>query len=1339
MKKYLLFFCVLLSTNRILSQTSQVISPAELQSVIAPSPNAASLGKYGQIPIGHYTGVPNISIPIYEITSGRLKLPISISYHAVGVKVEEIASWVGLGWSLNAGGVVTRQTRGRPDEMTNGFLTRYQDIWRYNAGVMSASEKLGYEDGVMSGDIDTERDMFYYNFPGGAGSMIYDSTGDMITIPASKLNISGDGASQWVIEDIDGTQYTFTKKETSETNSNFSVSANGYYGSSVSSIYLTRIDNIYGDSILFDYEATYYQFTTIGSQTKKVLIQIADFPGLNCPTTPSAIDYTTSTTTIVGQRLVKIRFNNGEVIFNKDSIQRLDQTGDYSLNNIVIRSSDSSFFKKYNFYYSYSGSAPGSGSSPTYDEYYRLVLDSLKTFDKFGKLYEKHSFQYNNTGLPKRTSFDQDHFGYFNNAGNGNKFYPTTKFTNPYGNNTQVVVGASRKTVPGISQAQMLSSITYPTGGTTYFEYENNKLSSLVDYNDEEYRQFQIGTILNQYYYSDTFSLSKQKIIEFFISTSDCNGGAASLDCPVVTLTGPNNIYYPLPTSVAIDLPPGTYTVTVDLSSVSQEIFDAFYLTAQIPITHQVGAYYQMYGGGHRVKTIFDEDGFGNLINKRVFSYLTPDSTRSSGAMLSFPAYESIFWEYNFSIHPDPECGREYFAVSSASNYPMLSTKGSNVGYSFVREYIGNDGEGGLNEYSFTSPETQGDLTNGGFPYPPSGSREYIRGLPLMETIKRKSTNGYFPVSRKENFYTEVGYQSRHGLKIGTTNAWDMSAHRPVYQHSYYMIPTALELLDSQVVKTYDFIDTNRVSMSYTKYGYNENYFPIYVETKNSKGETIITKTKYWPSFGASLSAGTLSTVIEKKLIKKDLSGNYNVFAGQFLKYKNDRVLPDTIYDLKSVIGVSDTSMSYMAGNNLVKSNLYDAQVAFPKYDIANNLIQQNKIGDISRIYLWDYNKTYPIAEVINADSTHVAYTSFESEGSGNWSIPSSARNITDWRTGKKSFNLSAGTISKSGLNSSLSYKITYWIKSGSATVNSSAGTSGASINSWTYYEHLISGATSVSVSGSGTIDELRLFPINAQMTTYTYIPLVGVSSQADANSRITYFEYDDYGRLFTVRDPYYNILKKYCYNYYGQPEDCGNYIWTSQAISGVYFSQNCTNGSSPDSVIVNISQGAYTSNISQQAANNLAQAAAQAQANQNGTCSWGNTAINANYYSQNCGSGYTANAYPVTIAANTYRSTTSQAAANALAQAAAQNAANTNGGCTQNSCTTSNCTGIDKKCINNICVTGTLTVISSYRAKNENNIWMWYCTKAYCFPDNTQSESWEETQTNTCFSNECQ
>ena len=49
---------------------------------------------------------------------------------------------------------------------------------------------------------------------------------------------------------------------------------------------------------------------------------------------------------------------------------------------------------------------------------------------------------------------------------------------------------------------------------------------------------------------------------------------------------------------------------------------------------------------------------------------------------------------------------------------------------------------------------------------------------------------------------------------------------------------------------------------------------------------------------------------------------------------------------------------------------------------------------------------------------------------------------------------------------------------------------------------------------------------------TYTYKPLVGMTSQTDAKGMTTYYEYDAFQRLKTVKDQNGNILKQTDYHY---------------------------------------------------------------------------------------------------------------------------------------------------------------------------------------------------------------
>ena len=143
------------------------------------SPTASSLGLYGEIPVSHFTGIPSIQIPLYDLQVENFKLPLSLSYHAAGVRPDQHPGWVGLGWSLNVGGVISRVVNDMPDDYNNAAYSYGQNAgYYYNYAVLNKSDwnQRAYLRQVaqnLSRMIkDTEPDIFSFNFSGYTGKFI---------------------------------------------------------------------------------------------------------------------------------------------------------------------------------------------------------------------------------------------------------------------------------------------------------------------------------------------------------------------------------------------------------------------------------------------------------------------------------------------------------------------------------------------------------------------------------------------------------------------------------------------------------------------------------------------------------------------------------------------------------------------------------------------------------------------------------------------------------------------------------------------------------------------------------------------------------------------------------------------------------------------------------------------------------------------------------------------------------------------------------------------------------------------------------------------------------------
>lgn len=1176
-KEYLLIFLTAIFWPFVAAAQSHLVKPEQLQSVVPPSPNAAALGKFGEIPVGTYNGIPDINVPIYTINSGKLQLPINLSYHAGGIRVEESPSLVGLGWSITVPGAVVKQTRGLPDELpTIGFRATRPEVYRFINNEMSVSERNYFLQQVEGGFLDTEPDLYTYNINGQSGTFFYDASNTIVTIPKSTLIISEYG-NGWRIIDNSGIQYTFSNAEQTLATPSTSISGGGAYDPylSYTSWFITSIENLKAanDNISFEYETYTNNFITLSSQT----FYVSNSRNSGCPQKPPSSFY--STNVVTSQRLLRIVFKGGEVLFNKSTTARLDMLDDFWLDNIVVRNSSHSFIKKIQFEYHFAESAGIEAVLGDAKQYYRrLVLDKVHFKDGTNNVSGKYLFEYQNMALPSRLSYDQDLWGYHNAAGNEGKFVPSTVLPPIAGDIRPVnMVNANRLINNTAAQHGMLSRITYPTGGYTEFEFEGNQAYTSKYYQTSfQQGNAAAGTSINEgeeITYSPQFVLGNcgscdlQGSVSCTITYSNSGTNAQSLDYPRIDLYNSSGYYAPITSSGIVCLPPGTYYIKIDRTGVTDpdRIANAF-ASIQFSLCNAIvvgeSTFYNIETGGQRIKTIKSYDLNGKIAGTKSYSYIEPGTGRSSGRLVNFANYTAATTQLvNVPIGngQSQTISCEYISISSSANHPFASTKGSTTGYGYVKEVVGQNSEGGMTEYFYTTADTYPDVVNSSFPFPPSTSMDWQRGH-LTAEIKSAKENGsqntvWKKVQEKIVTYAEQGITTLFGLKTGQ-KFYPLDAGGTSYlEGTSYAVKTGWFVPTSENVINYDESNPALIQNFQSEFEYNESNFQVRKISSDAHVGKIINKTLYptdyttVPASNNEENKGIIRLIefnlknipIEEYSIRKGPDNVEYVVAGKLTTYMPDRPYPFKVYNLEISSPLPLTSFvpsSINSNGQFVKSVYYKLALEY-NYNTYGNLISAKKADDMSTTYVWDYANQYPIAEAPNANAGMIAYTSFEADGVGGWSGISSA-GIQDDATapmGMKCYNLAAGNISISGLPEIQpgGYVISYWVKNGNYLPNIGAVRAGRTYqrgsDTWKYFEHKIGyDVTAITLVGNVVIDELRLYPTQAYMTTYSYEPLVGLRTKCDINNRFSFYEYDSFGRLKLIRDEENNIIKTFEY-----------------------------------------------------------------------------------------------------------------------------------------------------------------------------------------------------------------
>ena len=184
------FFILLLIIN-----TYQLFAQFEHPLYNFPSPEANQQCTYGKIPTVPFTGVANISIPIYELKLRNISVPVQLSYHTSNVKPNLHPGWVGLGWTLSAGGCITRTVNCLADEQEDdkgnrlGFFGHYSELDRDD---WYSKSRIDHYIEINDGSYDLYDlmpDEFNFNFCGYSGSFYMDHKGQFVVHSSSDIKV----------------------------------------------------------------------------------------------------------------------------------------------------------------------------------------------------------------------------------------------------------------------------------------------------------------------------------------------------------------------------------------------------------------------------------------------------------------------------------------------------------------------------------------------------------------------------------------------------------------------------------------------------------------------------------------------------------------------------------------------------------------------------------------------------------------------------------------------------------------------------------------------------------------------------------------------------------------------------------------------------------------------------------------------------------------------------------------------------------------------------------------------------------------------------------------------
>jgi hypothetical protein len=1098
-----------------------------------------------EIPVNMYTGTPIISFPLWTLSDHDISIPISLSYSANGVKLEQSNGWYGLGWSLDAGGSIERQLRGLPDDYA-GTGTDTRKGWNY---LNQAGTRIGTDIGNFSntadllastcsdeqadyaainsfGDvIDTEPDIFSISFPGYTGSFLFDNSaqGQIRLIPYADIEItyttvssSDKSITSFTVKTNNGFKYVFGQvvTETRKT-----VKSTGI----TTPTFLTHPYNLYSTIISW---ATEWKLTRIESPSGAAVDLVYTAFQHSNPPTKTPVNMGIYYRSLNGYKVVLAYTIEDDVNdYWLDYIQgsagqkvKFEKPSGENLGKVVIsdsrRAAGNEMVKEYLF--DYSGSE-------------RKFLKKITESSGCDRM-PPYSFGYI-SGLPSIQSKAKDFWGYYNGKVNNKdlvpkmyvypdepiaqrfRLHPIAGYTG-----TEIVLdGADRLPDESSMKAGTLNMITYPSGGSAIIQYEANT-------------------------FYDGFASTEYKAGGLRIKT-------------ITQYDGMNS--------------PGRITKVFEYKDPSTGVSS------------------------------------GKLISRPMFvvpawRYRDPSAMNDSSKDQFYSAANSANQNWKlFTIRTENDIANEETTQGSPVGYQFVTVKRPGAGAARFEFLVpGTYGQTSAGNFVVTenkfarssncpSMNIASDGGAWGYPFSRNPKLDHERGLIWKKTELNESNQIVRFTQNDYQFLYKSGSQPYvvSGLQYDRYS----NAAENVFFYGKYVLQTDYDkVLSKETVTTYD-AATGRSQTESTEYFYESAFHKFLTRTKTtgSDGTIFTTKFKYPHDFGtiannsqqALLRIRDLQDVTKFRhavVVEQINSVQYpgasdKVTGASFVKFSDfgqqGKILPEQTLSLNTEFPITaPVESSIVLNSGTYELNLNPAYevvssvVGFDTFDKPIGAIDLTKTKSAS---VWGFNKSLPVATVSNALPGEFAFSDFETATIDEFQLTNAYYSTP--RAGAKGLHPFATlqkTITK-GLADN--YLLSFWLKnSGSVSFRVLIKSTDLAT---TYYDETFAvtptstsfefvqkkipvsnapGTFVIQLLGQGlsqpsgssstllpSVDDVGFAPEQATITSFALNIPYGSSAVTDNRTgKTTFTEHDKLGRTRSVSDQDKNMVTRNTYTY---------------------------------------------------------------------------------------------------------------------------------------------------------------------------------------------------------------